>query len=128
MGVAKNTDSPGRCVLVRYWLVVSNEGRKRVSGGRVVLVKRVVEPDRVSDGRVAVLTFTAVAIAYWVVLPHVDIHGNHRISDRFIYEMMAQHPGKMFAPGRVRLLNAHTLDRVGAAGATRTWRCRLTVR
>jgi hypothetical protein len=46
----------------------------------------------VSDGRLAVIVFIAVAVAYWIALPHVDIQGRHPISDGSIYGAMAEHP------------------------------------
>jgi hypothetical protein len=71
-------------------------------------------PGGVSDGRVAVLIFIAVAIAYWVALPHVDIQRNHPISDGSIYGMMADHPGKIYLPGLPFVFRVLTLKGVNS--------------
>jgi hypothetical protein len=62
-------------------------------------LKRATWPEGIGDGRVAVLIFIAVAFAYSIALPHVDIQGNHPVSDGSIYGMMAEHPGKIYMPG-----------------------------
>lgn len=53
--------------------------------------------ERLGDGRIAVAIFVAVAVAGFVALPHLDIQGNHPISDGSLYGTMARHPGKYYA-------------------------------
>ena len=76
---------------------MSAERRERVNRVRLRLVRRAIGPDGLSDGRVAVLIFVLVAVAYWIALPHVDIQGNHPMSDGRIYGMMAEHPREISA-------------------------------
>ena len=53
---------------------------------------RLVRHGSISDGQLAVGIFIAVAVAYWIALPHIDIQGNHPISDGAIHGAMADHP------------------------------------
>jgi hypothetical protein len=54
---------------------------------------------RVSDARLAVIIFVAVAVAYWIALPSIDIQGTHPVSDGAVYRAMAVPPA-----GRISVL------------------------
>jgi hypothetical protein len=60
----------------------------------------------VRDGHLAAFILLAVAVAFWVALPYVDIQGNHPVSDGAIYGAMAEHPAS-----RISVLFGSTLLR-----------------